>query len=265
MRSTPRRRSEASTSRRKLRASPTRRGRAERSCPSHTSPHFVKTYGRSRGGISRSARATTSSEWPSPYTAAVSIQLRPLATACRMAATDSVSSWLLQPKAHPAPPMAQAPKPTRVISMPVVPSGRTGKGELTVDGAGLLPRDRVVVAAQVADDGLAQGERVEGAPGAVDDPAAGGHEQRVGQLPLPFRIAGVDHRVVIVGIGGEVVPRGRLLVLEELQHVGAQRGRIGADGDDLERPAAIHAIDGHELGELDDARPAPGGPRVDEA
>src|SRR5207244_1938013 len=177
---------------------PTRRGRAERSCPSHTSPHFVKTYGRSRGGISRSARATTSSEWPSPYTAAVSIQLMPLATACRMAATDSVSSWLLQPKAHPA-------------------------------------------------------------------PAAGGHEQRVGQLPLPFRIDGVDHRVVIVGIGGEVVPRGRLLVLEELQHVGAQRSRIGADGDDLERPAAIHAIDGHELGELDDARPAPGGPRVDEA
>jgi len=35
--------------------------------------------------------------------------------------------------------MAQAPKPTRVISMPVVPNGRTEKGDLTVGGAVYFP------------------------------------------------------------------------------------------------------------------------------
>ncbi len=126
MRSTPSRRSDASSSRRMLAGSPTRRGVASRSSSSHTSPHLVNTKGRSFPGRSRSARATTSSECPNPYTAAVSIQLMPRSTACRIAATESPSSCVPQPKAYPAPPIAHAPKPTRVISIPVVPSGFVG-------------------------------------------------------------------------------------------------------------------------------------------
>src|SRR5438445_1860929 len=76
--------------------------------------------------MSRSARATISSEWPSPYTAAVSIQLMPRSTAWRIAAIESASSWLPQAKVQPPPPIAHAPKPTRVIRMPVVPSGAVG-------------------------------------------------------------------------------------------------------------------------------------------
>ena len=87
----------------------------------------MKTYGRSASGIPDSAAATTSSEWPSPYTAAVSIQLTPDSTACLIAATDSVSSWLPQANAQPPPPMAQAPKPTRVSIMSVRPSLVTGR------------------------------------------------------------------------------------------------------------------------------------------
>ena len=64
--------------------------------------------------------ATTSSECPRP-TAAVSIQFTPCSTACWMAEIESASSCLPQLKAQPAPPMAQAPKPTRVMRMPVVP------------------------------------------------------------------------------------------------------------------------------------------------
>src|SRR2546422_4506756 len=76
--------------------------------------------------MSRSARATISSEWPSPYTAAVSIQLMPRSTAWRIAAIESASSWLPQAKVQPPPPIAHAPKPTRVIRMPVLPSGAVG-------------------------------------------------------------------------------------------------------------------------------------------
>src|SRR5207245_2467365 len=47
-------------------------------------------------------------------------------TAWRMAAIESASSWLPQAKLHPPPPIAHAPKPTRVIRMPVVPSGAVG-------------------------------------------------------------------------------------------------------------------------------------------
>src|SRR6266850_3697698 len=43
-----------------------------------------------------------------------------------MAAIESASSWLPQAKVHPPPPIAHAPKPTRVIRMPVVPSGAVG-------------------------------------------------------------------------------------------------------------------------------------------
>ena len=123
MRSTPRRRSDASTSRRRLAGLPTRRGAFDRSDSSQIRPPLVKTYGRSASGRSRRARATTSSEWPRPYTAAVSTQLIPDSTACRIAATEWSSSWSPQAKAHPPPPIAQAPKPARVIVMSVCPKG----------------------------------------------------------------------------------------------------------------------------------------------
>src|SRR3989475_12885611 len=117
MRSTSSRRSDPSTSRRMLRGSPTRRGGGARSCSSQTRPALVKTYGRASTGMSRSARATISSEWPRPYTAAVSLQLMRRSTALPSAAIESASSWLPQAKLHPPPPIAHAPKPTRVIRM----------------------------------------------------------------------------------------------------------------------------------------------------
>src|SRR6059058_5808591 len=43
-----------------------------------------------------------------------------------MAASDAVSSCGPQPNAQPPPPIAQAPKPTVVISSPLEPSGRVG-------------------------------------------------------------------------------------------------------------------------------------------
>src|SRR6266581_3151021 len=43
-----------------------------------------------------------------------------------MAAIESASSWLPQANVHPPPPIAHAPKPTRVIRMSVVPSGAVG-------------------------------------------------------------------------------------------------------------------------------------------
>src|SRR5256884_199009 len=143
MRSTPSRRSEASASRRIDSGRNTRSGSAMRSRALHTSPHFVKTSGRSAGGRPRSRRPTTSSECPRPYTAAVSIQLMPSSSACRMAARDAVSSCGPQPNDQPPPPIAQAPKPTVVISSPLVPSGRVGK---VVGRAIRGRRDRVVLA-----------------------------------------------------------------------------------------------------------------------
>src|SRR5438034_4641228 len=73
MRSTPSRRSDASHSRRIESGFSTCRGGVMGSCSSQTRPHFVKINGRFEGGSSRSSRPTTSSECPSPYTAAVSI------------------------------------------------------------------------------------------------------------------------------------------------------------------------------------------------
>src|SRR5207237_1989130 len=93
---------------------------------SHTRPHFVNTNGRSPAGSSRSRRPTTSSECPRPYTAAVSIQLMPSSSARRIAASESASSCGPQPNAQPPPPVAHAPKPTVVMSSPLVPSGRVG-------------------------------------------------------------------------------------------------------------------------------------------
>src|ERR1051326_7993603 len=71
MRSTPRRRSDASHSFRIESGRSTRRASFMRSRSSHMRPHLVNTSGRSPAGRSRSRRPTTSSEWPRPYTAAV--------------------------------------------------------------------------------------------------------------------------------------------------------------------------------------------------
>ena len=49
-----------------------------------------------------------------------------------MAASDASSSCGPQPKAHPAPPIAQAPKPTVVISSPLLPRGRVGSSSAIV-------------------------------------------------------------------------------------------------------------------------------------
>ena len=87
----------------------------------------MKTYGRSASEKTDSASRTTSSLWPYPYTQAVSTQLTPRSTARRIAATDSVSSCGPQPPDQPVPPTAQAPKPTRVMSMPVVPKVMVGR------------------------------------------------------------------------------------------------------------------------------------------
>src|SRR5579884_4142171 len=126
MRSTPRRRSEASSSRRSDPGSSTRRGSAMGSRSSHTRPPLVNTSGRSPAGRVRSSRPTSSSECPRPYTAAVSIQLIPSSSARRIAASELASSCGPQPNDQPPPPKAQAPKPTVVISSPLVPSGRVG-------------------------------------------------------------------------------------------------------------------------------------------
>src|ERR1700680_3984755 len=51
----------------------------------------------------------------------------PRETAWRMAATESLSSWLPQPTAQ-SPPTAQEPKPTRVICISVLPNRLVGNG-----------------------------------------------------------------------------------------------------------------------------------------
>src|SRR5438034_859115 len=134
MRSTPSRRSDASHSCRMESGRSTRRASFMRSRSSHTSPHLVNTSGRSRDGSSCSRRPTSSSEWPRPYTAAVSIQLIPSSSARCIAASESVSSCGPQPNAQSPPPIAHAPKPTVVISSPLEPSGRVGNVIRTTPG-----------------------------------------------------------------------------------------------------------------------------------
>src|SRR6266513_2853703 len=134
MRSTPSRRSDASHSCRMESGRSTRRASFMRSRSSHTSPHLVNTRGRPRDGSSRKRRPTSSSEWPRPYTAAVSIQLIPSSSARCIAASESVSSCGPQPNAQPPPPIAHAPKPTVVISSPLEPSGRVGNDRRTTPG-----------------------------------------------------------------------------------------------------------------------------------
>src|SRR5262249_3322638 len=88
---------------------------------------LVKTYGRSPGERVRRNRPTTSSEWPRPYTAAVSIQFTPCSIACPIAAIDAESSCGPQPKDQPPPPAAHAPNPTVVSVRPLVPRGLVGR------------------------------------------------------------------------------------------------------------------------------------------
>jgi hypothetical protein len=57
------------------------------------------------------------------FHAEVRDQSMPRSTALRMAARDAVSSWRPPPNDQPPPPIAQAPKPTRVISRSLDPSG----------------------------------------------------------------------------------------------------------------------------------------------
>src|ERR1700722_17498054 len=56
--------------------------------------------------------------------AAVSIQFTPSETACWIAAIEASSSCGPQPNDQPPPPTAQAPKPTVVISSPLLPRNR---------------------------------------------------------------------------------------------------------------------------------------------
>ena len=132
MRSTPSRRSDASHSRRIESGFSTCRGGVMGSCSSQTRPHFVKINGRFEGGSSRSSRPTTSSECPSPYTAAVSIQLMPSSSACRIVASDAASSCGPQPKDQPPPPTAHEPNPSRVMCNPLRPSGRVASAMTTL-------------------------------------------------------------------------------------------------------------------------------------
>src|SRR5207249_4295948 len=85
-------------------AAPIQTGAAMGSCSSQRSPPFVKRSGRSAGDSSRSSRPTSSSEWPSPDTAAVSIQLIPSSRAWRIVASESRSSCRPQPNDQPPPP-----------------------------------------------------------------------------------------------------------------------------------------------------------------
>ena len=107
-------------------------------CSFQTMLHLVKTYGRLF--IPWRARATISSEWPSPYAAAVSIQLMPVSSASRMAAIESRSSWAPQANSQPPPPIAHAPKPIGVIVYSPMASGLL-TGAMTPERIAGLPAD----------------------------------------------------------------------------------------------------------------------------
>src|SRR5918995_1652557 len=62
---------------------------------------------------------------------AVSIQLTPRSTAARTAPSERASSCAPQVSTQPAPPNAHAPMPTRLMAIPVRPSGRLGNDAMT--------------------------------------------------------------------------------------------------------------------------------------
>src|SRR2546426_6867423 len=84
--------------------------------------HLVNTYGRSRRSLI--ALATIVSEWPSPYTAAVSIQFNPRSRPAWMASMESLSFCGPQANSHFPPPIAHEPRPIRVICKSLFPSCR---------------------------------------------------------------------------------------------------------------------------------------------
>src|SRR6266851_234390 len=138
---------QSSLSRRRLAssASTTRAGltsRPTRPCASQVMPNLVAITACRRS--SPSADASTSSEWPNPYTSAVSNRLMPRSRARRIAAADSRSSTGPQPW----PPIAQPPKPTRETSRSVKASFlySIARDDLGQHGFELLrQRPRVVV------------------------------------------------------------------------------------------------------------------------
>src|SRR2546430_8100713 len=76
------------------------------------------------GRMPSSAAPSTSSECPCPYTSAVSKKLHPRSWARRTARCDSASSVAPYELPKRLPPMAHAPKPTRLTARPVRPSTR---------------------------------------------------------------------------------------------------------------------------------------------
>src|SRR6266511_3584195 len=133
-----------------------------------SSEALVNTYGRS--SRPSSARPTTRSEWPKPYAAAVSIQLTPSSSARSIASIDSSSSCRPQPNSQPPPPIAQAPKPTRVISRPVFPScvvlscvfcitSPFSRSAITPQPLAYRARTLLLVRDECEDDGRERGDR----------------------------------------------------------------------------------------------------------
>ncbi len=118
MRSVPSRRSDASHARRMYPAD-TSEPVVRRVPSSNVLPNFVAMTTASRSPAS--ARPTTVSLWPVPYTSAVSKKVTPSSSPRRMAATDTSSSTSPQPDDAPSrpngPPMAQHPKPRALTVM----------------------------------------------------------------------------------------------------------------------------------------------------
>src|SRR5258708_11713244 len=122
-----------------------------------------------------------------------------------MAVTDSWSSWPPQAWAHRAPPIAHAPKPTRVMRISVVPSGLVGSGNVArcmmysfcfrfslhhqdgwQPGRGLDSRDEYG----------AQREPPQIPFAAAPTPAVGVGRRCAGPLPFPV-VAGADVRATL--------------------------------------------------------------------
>ena len=118
--------------------------------------------------------------------------------------------------------------------------------------------------AQVAHDGLFQFHGIDLAGVAVNNFAAWGDEQGMGDGAFPFGVEGFD-QLLFVAAGVNVVGRRDFEVFESFQGAVFFLGFIHADGDEFEIALAVHAIHFDEFGELDDAGGAPGGPDVYEA
>src|SRR6185437_15170153 len=105
--------------------------------------------------------------------------------------------------------------------------------------------------------------RVDGSFLGIDDLTTRLNYQRIGQGSLPFGIDGFYQLVFIVDIE-DIVRGGSLGLLQELQRLIAFGGLVGADTDELEIPAAVHAVDVYEIGELGHTGTTPGSPHIDQ-